>query len=228
MITKFFKFSKLRNEKSFSNIAVGEACGTCPPETSGGYELKRAGIVALLAGRDGCSLVRTETTRWSAGRRCRVAAEPLTPETLCERVGNKPDDNGQRHRNETRIAVPEDEAPDSSKSHPLQNDGNPVREDGQEAVAEKAPEDPTGPRNPVELHFAQGVENDRGDRQNPYGDNERVHIPPREEDVGHRHHEADHEVEQQHEDRYRTARQLPGEVPDLLSHFHFVSPFLWL
>jgi len=100
IITKFFNFSKSRNKKSLPNIAVGEARGTCLPETSGGDELKGAGVgLVLLAGRDDRGLVRTETTRRSAGRR-RTAAEPL-PE-IHHAIDDR-DVGYKKHRHHQRI-----------------------------------------------------------------------------------------------------------------------------
>jgi len=231
MITKIFNFS---NEKSLPNIAVGEAHGICPPKTSGGDELKCTGIgLALLAWRDDRSLVRTEAVaRWSAGWRCRIAAEPLTPDALRERVSHEPDDADDRHYDETCVTILEDEAPDRCKARPLQNDRNSVREDGKEAVAEESIEDPVNPpRNIVALHLARRVEsvqNDRGDRESECGEDQIVRVPSCKIGVRHRHHEADHEVERPHEERSSTFRQLTSEVSELLFHFHFASPFLLL
>ena len=222
---------KNQKERGLPNITVGEAHGTCPPETSGGGELKGAGVVlALLARRNDRSLVLTEAVAWrSAGRRC-ATTEPLTPNALRERVSYDPGDAEDRHHDKTRVAILEDETPDRREPHPLQNERNSVREDGEEAVAEETVEDPVyPPRNRVELHLArrvERVEDDRSDRQSPRSEEQVVRIPAREEGVGHRHHEADHEVQRPHEEHCRSVRQLPGEVSDPFSDLHFMSPFL--
>jgi len=233
-----FNFSNSINEKGLSSIAVGEARGTCLPKTSVGDELKGAGVgLVFLVIRDGRGLVRTEITRRSAGWWCRVATKPLTQETIRERVGHEPDDDSQWHRHETHVAILEDETPNSSETRPLQNDGNPVHEDGEKAVAEEAPEDSADPpRNTAALHLAcriESIQDDRCGRESECSKEQIVRVPPsREVGVRHRHHEADHEierpVERPHEECSRTFRQLPDEVPDFLFYLHFASSFLWL